>query len=100
SIHIDQRQGMALRELDSILVWLGVGIENQMLPKGDLPVFSYLLKPSQAVPVRSQAGYDVVKTVPINVINLHLGATRAKIYSVFNPNWIVRQRVRLFPPTI
>src|SRR5262245_65359935 len=71
-----------------------------MLAKGYLPILPNLFEPRQAVAVRCQARYYVIKAVPVNVINLHLGATSPKVCFMFNPNGIVRQRLGLFPPAI
>ena len=75
-------------------------VENGMFTESDLAVFLDLFEPGKAVAVRVDAGDDVVEAVTVDVIGIHLRAARGEGVWVFDPNGIVGEGLRLFPPGI
>src|SRR4030095_5746917 len=50
--------------------------------------------------MRGQTGDDIVKTVTVDIIGVHLRAARAEIHLVLLPCRIAGERCRLLPPSV
>src|ERR1035441_4655225 len=69
----------------------------------DFSIRANLLKPSQSVAMRIQAADDVVESVAIHVVGIHLRAAAIcfrKFKRMKFPDGIAGQRGRLLPPAI
>src|SRR5438270_56543 len=84
AIDVGEYHGMVLREDDSVLVGIGPCvlfgqfIENEVLLEGDLVLALDLLVPREPIAMGIKAGDDVIETVAIHVVGVHLGTARAR----------------------
>src|ERR1051326_9052761 len=71
-----------------------------MLAKANVPVFTHLLIPGEAIPMGLDRSDHVVETITIDVVDQHLGRRIGEVERMLDPDGIISQRSRLFPPAV
>src|ERR1017187_2864583 len=91
---------MRLRELDAVTVLRSVFVEDDVLAEGDVAILAHLLIPGEPIAVAVDAGDDIVQAVAVDVIDEHLRGSGREGERMLDPDGIVGQRSRLFPPGV
>ena len=105
AIHIHQLKGVQFGKADAVLVGnaLLLGVKDDVWLEGGSFALADLFIPDQSESVRCETGDDVVHSVAVHIVSVHLrAAVRVRVEGkrVELPHRIAGQRFRLFPPAV